>query len=871
MSLINKIKVSKGIYWVEVKEANLKILCASPADSVKYLMKMGLIVQTERNGVKFETGPNAILLSDVLVQNGDICNLAEFPVLQMLYRQGMIIPNHPNNNGTKPIIMGVSDQVQSQLNYIYRGNYGLVSKEELSENGLDETTINDIMRQKLKFAFGQIKNANALLDTCIIGNEKKEIVNEVYIKRLEINKFELTYKDETILIDLNLEGSMGYETPYSLSHFNINRDYFSVIYSGQGDGWNIEQPSMSSILTFQGKIYLIDACPNLDKVLIALGIGINEIEGIFHTHAHDDHFSGLTTLLRSNKKIKYFSTKLVRNSVTKKLFALLNLEENKFDNYFDVVDLKFNTWNNIDGLEIKPMLSPHPVENNIFIFRTIWENNYKSYGHFADLSSFDVLDSMLNENENEPGISELNLEKTKEDYLEYVDIKKIDIGGGMIHGNAKDFKFDRSHKIVLSHTSNSNYTEEEKVIGSSASFGTVDQLIPNHSNFTPKFAKKYLLELMPSLKECQLTLLLNLKFKTYNPGTILIKENEKNNFIYLLVTGIAEIISSKENIRRTLSSGTLMGNISGLLQITSNETIRSLSYITVLKIPSTLYTKIIYENNLYDLIETQIDPIDFLYKTWLFRDEITQSSMNEIVKNIEYKLYKNNYTFDLDCKKLYVLQSGTIKRFIADEYVDTLTVGDFFNSSMAIFDDPTAFTLTTDAEHCEVMTIDASLLKDIPIIRWKLFEYNKRNKNIILNSNSGKNSKFLWKDEYSVNVQMLDNQHRKILFLINNINNALLAKNYNNLKINLESLKEFSLYHFTFEIDLLNKYGYNTTTQKEMRDDLIKELDAIYQRVIKHENIDNSDIAEFLSQWIQTHILTEDKKYSSYLNKKNIF
>ncbi len=51
MSLIHKIKVSKGIYWIEIDEINLKILCAAPADSVKYLMKMGLLVQTEKDGI----------------------------------------------------------------------------------------------------------------------------------------------------------------------------------------------------------------------------------------------------------------------------------------------------------------------------------------------------------------------------------------------------------------------------------------------------------------------------------------------------------------------------------------------------------------------------------------------------------------------------------------------------------------------------------------------------------------------------------------------------------------------------------------------------------------------------------------------------
>jgi len=62
-------------------------------------MKHGLIVTIERNRVTFETGPNAILLSDVMLQSDIIANIAAFPVLKMLYRQEILILDHPNNTG----------------------------------------------------------------------------------------------------------------------------------------------------------------------------------------------------------------------------------------------------------------------------------------------------------------------------------------------------------------------------------------------------------------------------------------------------------------------------------------------------------------------------------------------------------------------------------------------------------------------------------------------------------------------------------------------------------------------------------------------------------------------------------------------------
>ena len=151
---IRQITVTPGVEWVEVEQADLRILCGCPADIVKHLMRRGLIVQTVAGDRPCETGPNAILISDVMLQGGAFANLAEFPVLQMLYRQGLILPNHPNNTGQKPLLIGIPPQVEAQLSYIHRGNYGLTSKDELMAAGLREEAAEEMMRIKLHFAFG---------------------------------------------------------------------------------------------------------------------------------------------------------------------------------------------------------------------------------------------------------------------------------------------------------------------------------------------------------------------------------------------------------------------------------------------------------------------------------------------------------------------------------------------------------------------------------------------------------------------------------------------------------------------------------------------------------------------------------------------
>jgi hemerythrin len=47
------------------------------------------------------------------------------------------------------------------------------------------------------------------------------------------------------------------------------------------------------------------------------------------------------------------------------------------------------------GLEVRPVMSPHPVETTVFNFRVLWEGGYRTYTHLADIASFSVLDAMI--------------------------------------------------------------------------------------------------------------------------------------------------------------------------------------------------------------------------------------------------------------------------------------------------------------------------------------------------------------------------------------------------------------------------------------------------------------------------------------------
>ncbi len=726
-SKIDVIQVIRGVYWIEIKKIDLRILCACPPDIVKHLMLKNLILEVNKNGQVYETGPNAILLSDIMLQNGQFSNMAEFPVMQMLYKQGMIIPNHPNNNGVNPLLIGSTEQIKAQMQYIYRGNYGLVSYDEVLESVDDEALAYDLWRMKKKFAFGEIKATEKLLDSKVFENNQVSITEELSIERIETNVFKFNFEDESCTVDLNLPQYSNYPVPYPLGFHDIKREYFSIVHSGQGDGFDVNRPSMSSIVTFQGKVYIIDVGPNISYSLTTLGFGINEIEGIFQTHAHDDHFAGISTILRSDHRIKFYATPAVRSSVFKKLAVLLNKTSDDFSDFFDVCDLNLNKWNDIEGLEVRPVISPHPVETTIFSFRTFWGGKYLSYGHFADIASLKVLSNMVVKDDKELGISQKTYDSVKKEYLTPMDLKKIDIGGGMIHGDAEDFSEDESKRIILSHTA-APLSNRQKEIGSSAPFGIVDLMIPELTNSLHRKAYHYLQNYFTTSSVSQVEKILNNEIILYPPGSLILKNGEKNDFVYLVLTGYIEKIDSDTMTYNMLSSGSFIGEYSGLKNLVSETSFRSVSYVHALQIPAKSYHEFIKKNRLFRKIETLRENQFFLEQHWLFRESIGAAILNHVSSNLELKHYyqSDELIDELDSKKMYILKNGSLE-VSCNSKLSILKKDDFFYFENLIKEEQPRITVRT-IEPCSIFEIDHKILKDIPIILWKLVEtYNKQN------------------------------------------------------------------------------------------------------------------------------------------------
>ena len=804
---IHKIDVARGIQWVEIPEIDFRVLCGCPADAVKHLTKRGLILQQEIQGVACETGPSAVLLSDISLQNGEFANLAEFPVLQMLYKQGMMLPGHPNNTGRKPILIGSADQVDSQLRYIYRGNYGLVSREEIIEAGIPEAKATEMMRLKLKFAFGHIRPTTDFVDTCVVDEDRVEIAKGVYIHRLQPNVFEFSYNDSVVTVDLNLAPGIAYDCAYPLGFRRFESEYFSIIHSGEGDGWDVNRPTMSSIITYQGNLYLIDAGPHLVNTMAALGIGIDQVDGIFHTHAHDDHFAGLTALMRAGRRIQYFATPVVRASVAKKLAALMSVDEEQFTEFFDVHDLEFDKWNDVEGLEVMPVFSPHSVETNIFVFRTLWGEGYRTYAHFADIVSLDILKGMITDQPEIPGVDQKFFERTCAAYLTPYDLKKIDIGGGLIHGNARDFREDASGRILLAHRA-SELTPEEKEIGSSASFGTVDVLVEGQQDGLRRQAFSYLQANLPGISLPDLRMLVNHPITEINPGAIFIKEGETPQEVLLLLSGRVESICTRDKLFGSLSVGSLIGDDAILDKRAFQYTCRASSFVRVLRVPISLYAAVIRRNGLLIRLLRMAAMRSFLNTTNLFSEGLPVAVLGRIIDGAtERRFPAGEVIHEQDIQVINIIRSGKVERAVGSRVLDLLEARDFFGEEGAVLNVPDLFRLRA-VEETNTVQIHGDLLKNVPILRWKLLESYQQRVARVVHGGEETEGLIVWNDRFAIHVNQFDAQHKRLIGIANTIAHHLQEGcDQVTLVKSLEALVDYCNYHFASEEKLMGLYG----------------------------------------------------------------
>jgi hemerythrin len=122
-----------------------------------------------------------------------------------------------------------------------------------------------------------------------------------------------------------------------------------------------------------------------------------------------------------------------------------------------------------------------------------------------------------------------------------------------------------------------------------------------------------------------------------------------------------------------------------------------------------------------------------------------------------------------------------------------------------------------------------------------------------------------WSDEYSVGIQEIDDQHKKLLSMFVAVEESIVsAMSWSDIHYGLVTLKEFARSHFMLEQALMRMYGYtglayHVTAHRYFFDKL---------EVMEHRSLGDStkqETIKFLGEWFTSHICKTDREYADYI------
>ena len=130
----------------------------------------------------------------------------------------------------------------------------------------------------------------------------------------------------------------------------------------------------------------------------------------------------------------------------------------------------------------------------------------------------------------------------------------------------------------------------------------------------------------------------------------------------------------------------------------------------------------------------------------------------------------------------------------------------------------------------------------------------------------------VWDNGYSVNIVELDNQHKQLFKLANDLETAM-REGRGNVVLGriFDELVDYTARHFAREEELMAGHGYPDYEEHK------RKHDAMVEKVLQLKDQAGGGQAgltiktmDFLANWLNKHIKGTDKEYSAHLNAKGV-
>ncbi|KJR40703.1 methyl-accepting chemotaxis sensory transducer [Candidatus Magnetoovum chiemensis] len=130
-----------------------------------------------------------------------------------------------------------------------------------------------------------------------------------------------------------------------------------------------------------------------------------------------------------------------------------------------------------------------------------------------------------------------------------------------------------------------------------------------------------------------------------------------------------------------------------------------------------------------------------------------------------------------------------------------------------------------------------------------------------------------WSDALSINVKGFDDQHKKLVAMVNRLYKAMKSGAANKaLDKILTELIDYTVKHFNAEQEAMKEHAYPELDLHILEHEKLKaQVVAFYNDFKEGKAMLSTKLMNFLKDWLGDHILKTDAKYAKHFNRKGIY
>lgn len=123
-----------------------------------------------------------------------------------------------------------------------------------------------------------------------------------------------------------------------------------------------------------------------------------------------------------------------------------------------------------------------------------------------------------------------------------------------------------------------------------------------------------------------------------------------------------------------------------------------------------------------------------------------------------------------------------------------------------------------------------------------------------------------WTESLSVKIDSIDDQHKKLIDMINDFYDSINKRTNNeNILWLISGMKSYTVMHFDKEEILMKQFQYPYFEEhKKEHEDFIANVNALEEKIKKETLIISFEITNFLKDWLKNHIQHTDKRYTQF-------